>query len=75
MTVFLLTPPGQRHEHEILRPRFLAQTIAHLVAIEPRKADVEEGDIGTELLCRLNRLDTVVSNMSLVPGQLQQHGK
>src|SRR4051812_41501491 len=58
--VFLLTPTGERDEQRVPCPFALAQLTSGAVAIEPWHADVEQGDLGSEILRDLERLDAVV---------------
>ena len=70
VTVFLLPPPSERHEHNVLPPRRFADAAAHFIAIHSWQADVEQHGIGTQPLGGFNRRQAVVHFVRFVASNL-----
>lgn len=65
-------PAGERHDHQFFHAGGLAQRVRHLVAVHAGQADVQEHDIGQELLRRAHRLVAIAGHPGGMPGDLQQ---
>ena len=73
--IFLLSPAGQRRQHNVLQAGLLPQPASDFVAVHPRHPDVEEYDIGRIALRHLQRRRAAVGYPDLVALQLEQHGE
>lgn len=73
MTIFVLPPARERHQQQIFSPWLFSKLAANLVAIETWQADVEQHDVWTQSRGGLDGLNPVMSQMSLVATDLQQH--
>ena len=73
LTVTVLSPSGDRDQHDLVAVRQVAQRARQLVAIELGQTDVEERDVGTLLPRGFQRVRAVVSRGYLMAERLQQH--
>src|SRR5256885_3030497 len=71
--VLVLTPTGQRDEHDIPGPGTLANLLREIIPVHLRKADIENRDIGPEFVELRERCLAVIRGLHLVSRHTQQH--
>ena len=71
--MFLLTPPRQRHEYDVLPPRLLADLFGEVVTIHSWQSDIEDRDLGLEGRRGAQRLIAIVGGLHLVTEHPQKH--
>src|SRR5688500_11329284 len=71
--VFLLTPAGESDQQQVAVPALSANAASRVVAVEPGQTDIEQDDIWPECSRCLYRLQSIVRQIRVVAGELEQH--